>query len=72
MTETVSKKLREDVPMETITRTLAGPILLIGLAVSAHAQNPAVKMKAGPPPELISYSLQNLAPCKHPGFTGSC
>ncbi|MEK6300789.1 MAG: hypothetical protein AABO41_08720 [Acidobacteriota bacterium] len=46
--------------MKTITRSLVGLILLIGLAVSAQAQNPAVKMKAGPPPELISYSLQNL------------
>lgn len=46
--------------MKTITRPLVGLLLLIGLAVSAQAQNPAVKMKAGPPPELISYSLQNL------------
>jgi hypothetical protein len=36
-------------------------MLLIGLTVSAQAQNPAVKMKAGPPPELISYTLQNLS-----------
>lgn len=46
--------------MKTITRPLVGLMLLIGLAVSAQAQNPAVKMKAGPPPELISYTLQNL------------
>ena len=47
--------------MKTITRPLIGLMLLIGLAVSAQAQNPAVKMKAGPPPELISYTLQNLS-----------
>lgn len=47
--------------MKTITRTLAGLVLLIGLVMSAQAQNPAVKMKAGPPPELISYTLQNLS-----------
>lgn len=46
--------------MKTITRPLVGLMLLIGLAVSVQAQNPAVKMKAGGPPELISYSLQNL------------
>ena len=47
--------------MKPITRTLVGLILLIGLAVAAQAQNPAVRMKAGAPPELISYNLQNLA-----------
>ena len=47
--------------MKTITRSIAGLMLLIGLAVSTQAQNPAVKMKAGPPPELISYTLQNLS-----------
>lgn len=47
--------------MKTITRSIAGLMLLIGLAVAAQAQNPAVRMKAGPPPELISYSLQNLS-----------
>ncbi|HYV04158.1 MAG TPA: hypothetical protein VFB82_06225 [Blastocatellia bacterium] len=46
--------------MRTITRTLAGLVLFLGLAGSVQAQNPAVKMKAGPPPELISYTLQNL------------
>ena len=46
--------------MKRITRPLAGLMLLIALSVSAQAQNPAVKMKAGPPPELISYTLQNL------------
>ena len=46
--------------MKTITRLLVGLMLLIGLTVSAQAQNPAVRMKAGPPPELINYSLQNL------------
>src|SRR5882724_3497320 len=58
MTETVS--LKEDHRMKTITRPLVGLMLLIGLAVFAQAQNPAVKMKAGPPPELISYTLQNV------------
>jgi len=48
------------IPMRTITRTLAGLVLFLGLAGSVQAQNPAVKMKAGPPPELISYTLQNL------------
>lgn len=47
--------------MKTISRSLVGLVLLIGLSVSAQAQNPAVKMKAGPPPELISYTLQNLS-----------
>lgn len=46
--------------MKNISRALVGLMLLIGLAVSTQAQNPAVKMKAGPPPELISYTLQNL------------
>jgi hypothetical protein len=46
--------------MKTIARPLVGLMLLIGLTVPAHAQNPAVRMKAGPPPQLISYTLQNL------------
>jgi hypothetical protein len=46
--------------MKTITRSIAVFTLLIGLAVVVQAQNPAVRMKAGPPPELISYTLQNL------------
>ena len=46
--------------MKTITRSIAVLALLIGLAVVVQAQNPAVRMKAGPPPELISYTLQNL------------
>ena len=47
--------------MKTITRSIAGLLLLTTLAVAAQAQNPAVRMKAGPPPELISYTLQNLS-----------
>lgn len=46
--------------MKTITRPLVGLMLLIGLAVSAQAQNPAVRMKAGVQPELIGYGLHNL------------
>jgi len=46
--------------MKTLSRWIAVSMLLIGLAVVVQAQNPAVKMKAGPPPELITYSLQNL------------
>lgn len=45
--------------MKTITRPLVGLILLIGLAVSAQAQNPAVRMSAGPPGS-VTYSLKNL------------
>ena len=47
--------------MKTISRSIAALMLLIGLAVVVQAQNPAVRMKAGPPPELISYTLQNLS-----------
>lgn len=36
-------------------------MLLIWLSFPAQAQNPAVRMKAGPPPELITYTLQNLS-----------
>jgi hypothetical protein len=46
--------------MKTLSRWIAVSMLLIGLAVVVQAQNPAVRMKAGPPTELISYSLQNL------------
>ncbi len=46
--------------MKTITRSIAVLTLIIGLAFAVQAQNPAVRMKAGPPPELISYTLQNL------------
>ena len=46
--------------MKTLYRWIALSMLLIGLAVVVQAQNPAVRMKAGPPPELISYTLQNL------------
>lgn len=46
--------------MRTITRSIAVLMLLIGFSVAVQAQNPAVRMKAGPPPELISYTLQNL------------
>ena len=46
--------------MKTITRSIAVFTLLIGLAVVVQAQNPAVRMTAGPPPELISYTLKNL------------
>lgn len=46
--------------MKILSRWIAVSMLLIGLAVVVQAQNPAVRMKAGPPPELISYSLQNL------------
>ena len=46
--------------MKTISRLLMGLMLLTWLSFPAQAQNPAVRMKAGPPPELISYTLQNL------------
>lgn len=47
--------------MKTITRSIAVLMVLIGLAVVVQAQNPAVRMKAGPPPELVTYTLQNLS-----------
>lgn len=46
--------------MKTISRLLMGLMLLTWLSFPAQAQNPAVRMKAGPPTELISYTLQNL------------
>ena len=47
--------------MKTLSRWIAVSMLLIGLAVVVQAQNPAVRMKAGPPPELVTYTLQNLS-----------
>jgi hypothetical protein len=45
--------------MKTIARPLVGLMLLIGLSVPAQAQNPAVRMTAGPPGS-VTYSLKNL------------
>ena len=47
--------------MKTISRPLVALMLLIWLSFPAQAQNPAVRMKAGPPIELITYTLQNLS-----------